>query len=69
MKFKGAGRILMAAGVVGIIFYILAALYGESGTAIAIGRVLFYFGIAAIVIGLALRLSRISTRDDSHPRE
>ena len=63
MKFKGAGRALMATGVVCMIFYILAALYGDSATAIRIGRILFFFGLAALIVGLALRLSRQSTRD------
>ncbi|MGI9167780.1 MAG: hypothetical protein ACR2G5_15615 [Pyrinomonadaceae bacterium] len=62
MRFKGAGRSLMAAGVVCIIIYVLAGLYGDSATALRVGNLLFYIGIIAIILGVALRLSRSTSR-------
>ena len=61
MRFEGAGRGLMAAGIVCIIIYVLAALYGFSAPALRIGSMLRYIGVVAIIIGLVLRLSRPST--------
>lgn len=62
MRFKGAGRSLMVAGVACIIIYVLAGLYGTSATALRVGNVLLYAGIIVIIIGLALRLSRSTSR-------
>ncbi len=62
MRFKGVGRALIAGGVVCVIIYIVTALYGLSATALRIGNVLFYIGIVAMIVGLALRLSRPVTR-------
>jgi len=56
MKLKGGGRSLMAAGVACIIIYVLVSLYGLSTTALRIGTVLLYVGVAMIIIGLAVRL-------------
>ncbi len=58
MRFKGLGRALIATGFICVIIYILAALYGYSATALRIGNVLFYIGIIAMIVGIALRLSR-----------
>ena len=62
MRFKGAGRALMATGVVCLIIYVLVNLYGLSSTALRVGNILLLVGIVSIVIGIALRLSRTSTR-------
>ncbi len=62
MRFNGVGRALMAAGVVCIIIYVLAGLYGTSATALRVGNVLFYVGIIAIILGIAVRLSRSTSR-------
>ncbi len=48
----------MAVGVVCMIFYILAALNGISARAMRIGNVLFYVGIVAIPLGIAVHLLR-----------
>ena len=58
MRFIGAGRALMAAGAACVIIYVLAGLYGDSATALRVGKLLFYIGIIAIVLGIAVRLSR-----------
>jgi hypothetical protein len=50
----------MAAGVACMIFYILIALYSVTPDLRKFGSVLFYVGIAAILIGLVVRLSRRS---------
>lgn len=63
MRFKGAGRALMAAGVVCVVAYILVALNGESATALRVGKVLFYVGICAVVAGLSVRLFRQRSPD------
>ncbi len=60
MRFRGAGRALMATGVVFIVIYVLVSLYGLSATGLRVGKLLLYVGIVAIIIGLALRLSRTS---------
>jgi formate hydrogenlyase subunit 3/multisubunit Na+/H+ antiporter MnhD subunit len=52
----------MATGVVCLIIYVLANLYGVSYTALRVGNILLFLGIVSIVIGIALRLSRTSTR-------
>ncbi|HET9786293.1 MAG TPA: hypothetical protein VFP47_04115 [Pyrinomonadaceae bacterium] len=62
MRFRGAGRALMATGVVCLIIYVLANLYGVNYTALRVGNILLFVGIVSIVIGIALRLSRTSTR-------
>lgn len=62
MRFRGAGRALIAVGVVCMIFYILAALNGGSTTAMRVGNVLFYVGIVTILLGIAVRLLRQSPR-------
>lgn len=62
MKLRGAGRSLMATGVVCIIIYVLVSLYGLSATALRIGNLLLFVGIVIIIIGLALRLSRTVPR-------
>lgn len=62
MKFKGVGRALMAAGVVCMIIYILAALSGLTTTTIRMGGVLFYIGLVALIVGLVVRLSRSTPR-------
>ncbi|HET6646879.1 MAG TPA: hypothetical protein VFH01_06100 [Pyrinomonadaceae bacterium] len=62
MRFRGAGRALMATGVVCLIIYVLANLYGTNYTALRVGNILLFVGIVSIVIGIALRLSRTSTR-------
>ena len=46
MRMRGAGRALIAAGVVCIIIYVLISLYGVSATGLRIGKVLLYVGIA-----------------------
>ena len=48
----------MTAGAACVIIYVLAGLYGDSATALRVGKLLFYIGIIAIVLGLAVRLSR-----------
>jgi hypothetical protein len=55
MKFTGAGRALIAAGVVSIIVYVLIGLYGAE---LRIGTLLLYAGIAMIIVGIAVRLLR-----------
>jgi hypothetical protein len=60
MRFKGAGRALMATGVVCIIFYILTALSDLSATVLRVGKVLFYVGIVALILGVVVRLLRQS---------
>jgi small-conductance mechanosensitive channel len=62
MRFRGAGRALMATGVVCLIIYVLANLYGVNYTALRVGNILLFVGIVSIVIGIALRLSRTSPR-------
>ncbi len=62
MRMRGAGRSLIAAGVVCIIAYVLATLYGESATGLRIGKVLLYVGVTILVLGIAVRLSRTSPR-------
>ena len=62
MRFRGAGRVLMATGVVCVIIYVLVNLYGLSSGALRVGNALVFVGIISIVIGIALRLSRTSTR-------
>ena len=52
----------MATGVVCLIIYVLVNLYGLSSTALRVGNILLLVGIVSIVIGIALRLSRTSTR-------
>lgn len=52
----------MATGVVCLIIYVLANLYGTNYTALRVGNILLFVGIVSIVIGIALRLSRTSTR-------
>jgi formate hydrogenlyase subunit 3/multisubunit Na+/H+ antiporter MnhD subunit len=52
----------MATGVVCLIIYVLANLYGVNYTALRVGNILLFVGIVSIVIGIALRLSRTSTR-------
>lgn len=60
MRFRGAGRALMAAGVVCMLFYILIALYSVTPALRKFGSVMFYAGIAAIIVGVVVRLSRQS---------
>jgi hypothetical protein len=60
MKLKGAGRSLIATGVVFLILYVLVSLYGLSASGLRIGKLLLYVGIVMIIIGLAVRLSRSS---------
>ena len=60
MKLKGAGRSLIATGVVFIIIYVLVSLYGLSSTGLTIGKVLLYVGIGMVIVGVAVRLSRAS---------
>ncbi|CAN5815342.1 hypothetical protein BH18ACI4_BH18ACI4_03630 [soil metagenome] len=60
MRLRGAGRSLMATGVVFIVIYVLVSLYGLSATGLRIGTLLLYAGIIMFIIGLALRLSRTS---------
>ncbi|MBA3355369.1 MAG: hypothetical protein H0U18_05390 [Pyrinomonadaceae bacterium] len=60
MRMRGAGRALMATGVVCIILYVLVSLYGLSATGLRIGTLLLYAGIVMIILGVALRLSRTS---------
>ncbi|CAN5619699.1 hypothetical protein BH20ACI3_BH20ACI3_23470 [soil metagenome] len=62
MRLRGAGRSLMATGVICTIIYVLVSLYGHSATGLRIGSVLLYVGIIIFIIGLALRLSRTSPR-------
>ncbi|MGI8897043.1 MAG: hypothetical protein ACR2IB_01495 [Pyrinomonadaceae bacterium] len=62
MRLRGAGRSLIATGVVCIIIYVLVSLYGLSATGLRVGKLLLYVGIATIIIGVALRLSRTSPR-------
>jgi hypothetical protein len=52
----------MATGVVCLIIYVLVNLYGLSSGALRVGNALVFVGIISIVIGIALRLSRTSTR-------
>jgi len=58
MILKGAGRALMATGVVFVITYVLFTLYGLSSTGLQIGKLLLYVGIVLFILGLAVRLSR-----------
>lgn len=58
MRFKGAGRALMAAGVACLIFYILIALYSVTPALIKFANLLFYVGIAALIVGIVVRLMR-----------
>jgi hypothetical protein len=55
MKLRGAGRALIAAGVVSVITYVLISLYGAQPR---IGTLLLYVGILMIIIGIAVRLLR-----------
>jgi hypothetical protein len=48
----------MAAGVACMIFYILSALYSVTPALIKFGNLLFYVGIAALIVGVAVRLMR-----------
>jgi hypothetical protein len=63
MRFRGAGRALMAVGVVCMLFYILIALYSVTPNLRKFGSGLFYAGIAAILIGLVVRLWRQSSSE------
>ena len=56
MKLLGAGRFLIATGVVCTIIYVLLTLYGLSATGNRI-TLLLYAGIVLIVIGIVVRLS------------
>lgn len=60
MKLRGAGRSLIAMGVVFLIVYVLISLYGLSASGLRIGKLLLYVGIVMLIIGLAIRLSRTS---------
>ncbi len=62
MRLRGAGRSLIATGVVCIIIYVLVSLYGLSATGLRIGNMLLYVGIVVLILGIALRLSRASPR-------
>ncbi|HYN24545.1 MAG TPA: hypothetical protein VES69_05820 [Pyrinomonadaceae bacterium] len=62
MKLRGAGRALVATGVVCIILYVLVSLYGLSATGLRIGTLLLYAGIVMIILGVVLRLSRTVPR-------
>lgn len=66
MRFKGAGRTLIAIGIVCIIIYILVSLYGLSLTASRVGKMLFYFGIVATIAGVVVRLLRAAPRRPRH---
>ncbi len=58
MKFKGAGRALIAAGVVCIIVYVLISLSELNATGMRVGTLLLYIGVIMTVVGIVVRLSR-----------
>ena len=58
MRLRGAGRALIATGVVFIIVYILVSLYGLSATGLRVGTMFLYVGVVLFIAGLALRLAR-----------
>jgi hypothetical protein len=62
MKLKGAGRSLIATGMVFVIVYVLISLYGLSSNGLRIGKLLLYVGIVMVIIGVAVRLLRTSPR-------
>lgn len=62
MKLRGAGRSLIATGMVFVIVYVLISLYGLSANGLRIGKLLLYVGIVMVIIGVAVRLSRTSPR-------
>jgi hypothetical protein len=58
MKYKGAGRGLIAAGVVCLLIYVLISLYGLSATGLRVGTLLLYAGVIMVIVGIVVRLSR-----------
>lgn len=57
MRHSRLARVLMMAGSACMLIYVLTALRGVSPAGVRLGGVLFYVGIAALLIGLGLRVT------------
>jgi hypothetical protein len=52
------GAALIAVGVGCVLFYVLTSPRGVSPTLVRAGGAAFYFGIASLIAGVAIRISR-----------